>query len=176
MAGSLSMVAGHLAKYLELFGGDLEAKHHTAALRYVTFTVLGIPHTCCDPHGLRYIDDTSSFLEEVAETEDEHAHELGQLEELLEEFEGEVLKILQDANQAVADVISFWKRTWVNRMRDVLDRLNGNDLEDDKRRAAEEIGVKWYGPRPPKVRDNPHKKHTIEHWRHEMEKIMAECR
>lgn len=39
----------YFAQYLELFGRDLGVRHHTAALRYVTFTALGIPHSCCDP-------------------------------------------------------------------------------------------------------------------------------
>jgi hypothetical protein len=176
MKNSLSSMAAALGRYLKLFGGDLDLRHHSAALRYVTFTTLGIPHTCCDPYGSCWPDDMSCSSEEEEEIEDEHAYELGLLEELLREFEGQVTAILQDPNRGVSEVIRFWKRTWVSRMREVLARLHSNDLADDEKRAAEEVGVVWDRPqRPPEVRGNPYTRDTLEHWLYELEEIKAEC-
>ncbi|RYP92826.1 hypothetical protein DL770_000997 [Monosporascus sp. CRB-9-2] len=163
-------------QYLMLFGGDLEVRHHIAALRYLTFTALGIPHTCCDPYCDRAWEmSRARSPEDAAEVEDEHAYELALLEELLGEFNGEIIAILQDPDREIADLIAFWEHTWVSRMREVLDRLKSSDLGDDERRGAEEIGVVWDRPQPPKVRDNPYKKDTLDHWMYELEKIEAEC-
>ncbi|KAH6628338.1 hypothetical protein F5144DRAFT_578734 [Chaetomium tenue] len=181
----MTQAAADFTTYLELFGVDFEVRHHTAALRYVTFTVLGIPHTCCDPYESRWLSDMSEEMSEEMseqmsedEDEDEHAYEFGLLEKLLGEFEAEVIVILQDSNRGVADIIRFWNRTWVSRMRDVLNHLNGNGLGDDERKGAEEVGVKWDLPRPlkpPKAPDNPYEYGTLEYWKHELEKIKAEC-
>lgn len=75
----------------------------------------------------------------MAEVEDEHAYELELLEELLGEFEPQIVAILQDPSRGIADVIRFWKRTWVRRMREVLDHLEGNDLADEERLGAEGV-------------------------------------
>jgi hypothetical protein len=115
--------------------------------------------------------------EEAAEMEEEYAYELGLLEELLKEFEGELNAILQDPHQGMGDVIGFWKETWAKRMREVVDGLEGDRLAEDERWRAEEIGVVWDRPRPPTVRanSNPYSKKYIEHWLYELEKIEAEC-
>ncbi|KAH6634621.1 hypothetical protein B0J18DRAFT_416773 [Chaetomium sp. MPI-SDFR-AT-0129] len=47
------------------------------------------------------------------------------------------------------DLLKFWRVTWVNRMTQVVEGLYGNDLSDDERRAAEEVGVIWDRPTPP---------------------------
>jgi hypothetical protein len=167
--GFLSRVAAFLAEYLEHFGGNFEAKHHTAALRYMTFTALGIPHSCCDPHVTR-----ARNRELVAKFEEAHAYELELLDELLGEFEGRIMAILQNPTWEVDDVISFWRCTWVSRMGEVLGHLHGSDLTEDERRGAEEIGVVWDGPKPPNV-DNPYPRTTPEHWLYELEKIEAGC-
>ena len=64
------------------------------------------------------------------------------------------------------------------RMREVLDRLESDDLADDEKRAAEEIGVVWDRPiKPPGVDErpeNPHDRESPEHWMYELEKIEAE--
>ncbi|OIW33499.1 hypothetical protein CONLIGDRAFT_180622 [Coniochaeta ligniaria NRRL 30616] len=162
-------------RYLQLFGKHFDFRHHTAALRYVTFTALGIPHSCCDPDVYDGEDKRLPIPEEVVEVEDEHAYELRLLEELLLEFEGHLTAILQDPNRGIADVIRFWNRTWVNRMREVLDHLEGNRLTDDERRKAEEIGVVWDRPESPEVMDNPYSWDQMEHWIYKLEKIEAEC-
>ncbi|KAK3297421.1 uncharacterized protein B0H64DRAFT_392114 [Chaetomium fimeti] len=171
MRGSLSAVATYFTEYLEHFGGDLDVNHHTAALRYITFSALDIPHYCCGPNREVWGYDWRT----PAEVEEEHAYELRLLDELLSEFEKQIMAILQGPIGGVDGVIRFWKRTWVNRMREVLAGLARDDLASDAKRAAEDIGVVWDKPKPPKPRDNPYRKDTLEHWMHELEKIEAEC-
>ncbi|RYP06294.1 hypothetical protein DL765_009565 [Monosporascus sp. GIB2] len=168
VAGALSWLITGFTEYLMLFGGNLKVRHHTAALRYLTFTALGIRHSCCHPYYVKMFKD---------EVEDGQAYELALLEELLCEFEGELIAILQDADRGIPDLTGFWKRTWVRRMREVLDHLEGSDLTDDERRRAEEIGVVWdkVGPKPPRAIGNPYRRNTLDHWLYELEKVEAEC-
>jgi len=171
-----SRMAADLSVCLKTLDVDFEVRHHTAALRYATFTALGIPHTCCDPD---FPTKRRGWTPEwMAELEDEHAFELDLLNELLEEFEGQVMTILQDPKQGVEGVMHFWEGTWVTRMSEVLDRLESDDLADDEKRAAEEIGVVWDRPiKPPGVDErpeNPHDRESPEHWMYELEKIEAE--
>lgn len=109
--GLLFRVVASLIEYLEHFGGNLETRHHTAALRYMTFTALGIPHSCCDPRST-----TARTRELMPKFEEGHAYELEMLDELLGEFEERIMVILQDPTRAVHDVMCFWRHTWVSRM------------------------------------------------------------
>ncbi|KAH6632437.1 hypothetical protein F5144DRAFT_489559 [Chaetomium tenue] len=150
-------------RYMMDFPTHLEEKHHLAALRYFTFKCLNIPHTCCR----RQVTEGAWLGEEEQETdevedehdvdevEEEYAHCLLLLEELLVEFEPELTTALQ-ASDPVEDwdledtgPVGFWRVTWVNHMKQVVGELCGNELSDDERRAAEEVGVVWDRPTPP---------------------------
>ncbi|KAF9772753.1 hypothetical protein IL306_009510 [Fusarium sp. DS 682] len=123
-------------------------------------------------------DDFSVVGDELNdELNDEQVYELELLEELLHEFEEELIPILQDPDRGIANLTDFWKRTWVGRMTEVLDGLEGSDLPDDETRAAEEIGVVWDTPRPepPEVTGNPYCKASLDYWMYELEQIEAEC-
>jgi hypothetical protein len=162
----LDLITGFIL-YLEHFWCHLEVRHHITALRYITYTALGIRHSCCDPYSYDMSED---------EVEDEE-YKLELLEELLCEFEEAFMVIFQGPDQGFTSLAAFWQRTWVGRMSEVLDRLEGSDLPDDERRGAEEIGVVWDKPRPesPGVIGNPHRTTTLDFWMYELEKIEAEC-
>lgn len=172
-------VIRHFTLFLKYFGSDLKVRHHTAALRYLTYTALGIPHTCCIP----YYKPSPESNQNAEELENEHAYELELLEKLICDFERQITAIFHDSDQGVLDLIDFWERTWTRRMWEILDCLEGDDLGDQERRKAEEIGVVWDEPRPetpkmvssPKVVENPYENNTLDHWMHELEKIEAEC-
>ncbi|KAM3451214.1 hypothetical protein MY3296_005470 [Beauveria thailandica] len=166
--------------YLEHFGRHLEVRHHIAALRYITYTALGMPHSCCTLRdGCYVLDDDSSIVEDELEDELEYekVYDLELLEELLHEFGDELIAILQDPDRGNTDLTNFWKRTWVGRMTEVLDRLEGSDLPDDERHAAEEIGLVWdkFRPKSPEAIENPHRTTTLDFWMYELEKIEEEC-
>ncbi|PMB70677.1 hypothetical protein BM221_003132 [Beauveria bassiana] len=111
------------------------------------------------------------------EVKEEHAYNLELLEELLHEFERELIAILQDPDPKITNLTDFWERIWTGRMTEVQDRLDGSDLRDDERRTAEEIGVVWDKPRPEpsEVIENTHRPNTLDYWMYELEKIEAEC-
>lgn len=160
------------AHYLTLFGDHLDVRHHAAALRFLTWSALEITHTCCHPHYRRCEIDAAEF-------EDEFVYELTLLGELMREFEGEVVTIFEDPGQGIDELITFWRTRWVSRIQQVLSDLEGNELDDDERRRAEEIGVVWDKPRspppPPEVTDNPYEKDDLAYWMYELKKIEAEC-
>ncbi|OAA44722.1 hypothetical protein BBO_04205 [Beauveria brongniartii RCEF 3172] len=151
-----------------------------------------MPHSCCNLHVGCYVpDDDASIVEDELEDEledgpedeledeleDEKVYDLELLEELLHEFGDELIAILQDPDRGNTDLTNFWERTWVGRMTEILDRLEGSDLPDDERRAAEEIGLVWdkFRPKSPEVIGNPHRTTTLDFWMYELEKIEEEC-
>ncbi|KAH6838338.1 hypothetical protein B0I37DRAFT_316861 [Chaetomium sp. MPI-CAGE-AT-0009] len=160
--------------FLGLFGNHLEVQHHTASLRFLTFVALGIPHTCCNINFGRYRCPPS----DPEEIENEHAYELELLEWLLEEFESELIGILQDPGCGLDDLEDFWTGTWSNRVIEVRVHLDGSALSDAERERAEAIGVVWDQTSPPEpTRLNPFDQRTqaLDHWINELEKIEAEC-
>lgn len=169
----LPSILQHFILFLEYFGSDLEARHHTAALRYLTYTALEIPHSCCDP----YFERSDECYQDVEDFEIEHPYEMKLLEELLGDFERQIITIYRDPCHGVSDFVGFWKYTWTRRMREVLNGLEGDSLGYEERRMAEEIGVIWEEstPEPPIGAGNPYVLCDLNHWIYELEKIKEEC-
>ncbi|KAI0436950.1 hypothetical protein F4803DRAFT_197268 [Xylaria telfairii] len=161
-----------LVNYLTFSCDDLDAGDHIVMLQYMTYTALGIPHSCCQ---LYRTHAHQNFYGKFEEIQDEYAYDLALLEELVNELESELVAILRNPEQGLVDLISFWERTWAGRVGEILDRLEGNDLTDDERRGAEEIGVVWdkMGPEPPPEVEEDWRK--LDYWMAKLEKIEAEC-
>ncbi|CAH0017327.1 unnamed protein product [Clonostachys rhizophaga] len=171
---SISGMISSFIHYLEDFWVHFEVRHYTEALRYLTFEILGIPHCCCQA--------TAPVCDSPDEIEDKHGYELALLEELMHEFGGKLTNVLQHPSLSIDHIIKFWTHTFVDRMVEVLDKLEGDNLTVDEKREAEEIGVVWkaLGPEPPEpptpeILDNPYDKSTIDHWMYEVYKIEAAC-
>ncbi|CAG9980464.1 unnamed protein product [Clonostachys byssicola] len=170
----ISRMINPFIHYLEEFWAYFEVRHHTEALRYLTFELLGISHCCCQA--------TDPVCDSPDEIEEKHGYELALLEELMHEFSGKLTKVLKDPSLSIDHITKFWTHTWVDRMTEVLDKLEGDNLTVDEKREAEEIGVVWktLGPEPPEsptpeILDNPYDKSTIDHWMYEVYKIEAAC-
>ncbi|KAF5548236.1 ankyrin repeat-containing protein [Fusarium mexicanum] len=164
---SLLNLIDNFISYLKQFSCYLEERHHYKALRYITFTALGLRHSCCA------VDHDSS----EDGLEDDQWHTLALLEDLLHEFEASLTAILQDPTKGVCDITHFWQRTWVGRMSVVLCHLEGSDLPLDEKLAAEEIGVVWNkaGPELHAEIETPHYGSAIEYWLSELRKIEEQC-
>jgi len=161
-------------RYLACAGGVLEPRHHGAALRFLTFEALQMRHTCCTPEGgAEHYFWRCPPRDVNEEADEEPGYDLMVLEELLEEFDREVAGILQDQDRGIDLLVEFWERTWVNRVTEARDRLEGDQLSDDERRRAEEIGVVWDRPAP-EVTGNPFSKDTEDYWFYELDKIEVE--
>ncbi|KAK7968823.1 hypothetical protein PG996_002747 [Apiospora saccharicola] len=57
-------------------------------------------------------------------------------------------------------------------MQKVLTELNSDDIGEDAKRGAEEIGVVWSKPEPPPESKNPFDKTSMEYWYFELEEIV----
>ena len=131
-----------ISLYLKTFGFSMGLKYHMDALRWATFEVLCIQHTCCfnywRPHR-RLLD-----IDNIKEIVEEQADLLQILEKLVGEFGNRITEILgRDNSDTLAHLAFFWTVDWYTRMQEVLAELDGNNLSEEERRAAEDIGVKW---------------------------------
>ncbi|KAI3574497.1 hypothetical protein IWW34DRAFT_705998 [Fusarium oxysporum f. sp. albedinis] len=172
----LSQLVARFIVYLEHFSCYLEPRDHYASLRYITYTALGIHHSCCVDRHNRWRMYEDPFYSVEDGLGDDESHKLALLGDLLGEFEENITSILEDPDRGIRGLIDFWERTWVGRISEVLYRLEGSDLLDDERRAAEEIGVIWdkAGPELPGEMENPYQSSTIEYWLYELRKIEGE--
>ncbi|KAK6064122.1 hypothetical protein SCUP234_13127 [Seiridium cupressi] len=135
------------SEYLRSFWSDLGPVHIKEAVRYLTFRALEIKHTCYH----RPEDDWHVFDEAERKSEDEIEHIQNEqaeliclLEQLIYEFEGKIDKILENDSTEPDGIIAFWIGCWLDRMQDEIEKLAGNNVPDDKRRGAEELGVVWH--------------------------------
>ncbi len=163
--------------YLINFWADLGLQHHVAAIRYLTFSALGITHTCCNDE----YDVRSSRLtgEDVDEIHEEEGPMINLLEELLEEFVPKVTALLRCESCGPDKFIEFLKDYWPHRMRDVLDDFGNNRSYEEEIQAAEEIGVVWDDLSSDLFSDstqdqNPYTLDTLEHWMYKLDQIASE--
>lgn len=143
--------------------------NHSSAIRCLTFSALGITHTCCDQKLFEPVYLTDVEIDEIHE---EQGHLLALLEELLEEFEPRVTAVLSKSDRP-DELIGFLEGYWLNRMTEVLESLDGDDISEEERQAARNIGVIWDDPQP-LVSSNPYDKETIEYWYYELDQIESE--
>ncbi|CZR32043.1 uncharacterized protein FPRO_02076 [Fusarium proliferatum ET1] len=175
----LKLIDGFII-YLSHFSCHFRRWHHYAAIRFLTFAALEISHCCCRTRCWDRVfeDDVDSNENGLG---DDQGYKLALLEDLINEFEETMSSVLENPDTGTDELIEFWERAWVGRMSEVLDRLEGCDLPEDEKLAAEEIGVVWdkVGPEPPEPRPdeigNPYDKDMVEYWLYELRKIEEEC-
>ncbi|KAI2602715.1 hypothetical protein GGR54DRAFT_653579 [Hypoxylon sp. NC1633] len=165
-----------MSDYYGLCDPELALLTYKAAIRYMTFEIMGITHTCCNTeslaeNGAEWVerDDRDLINEEQAPLLELH-------EELVAEFEEEALEFIEDESDDCPGFPEFWKSYWIERMMEVLEELDGDDLTDEERRGAEEIGVAWCEPVPveEEVNQNPYDDKTLEFYFYELDLICPE--
>ncbi|KAL7809237.1 hypothetical protein V8C26DRAFT_272538 [Trichoderma gracile] len=134
-------VAAEFTAYLKQYGNALQREHYHAAIRLITFEVLGIRHTCLK----EWPDEGDLEAEEVAEIQDEYAELLELLESLVEEFEEHAFEAIEAATDRVDRMIAFWNGYWVDRMHQLRSELSR--AGEESKLAAEMLGVSW-APEP----------------------------
>ncbi|KAI1271758.1 hypothetical protein F5Y07DRAFT_404106 [Xylaria sp. FL0933] len=148
-----------------------------AAVRRTTFDVLGLTHTCCNFDG--YLVDYRASLrtpEEAEEINSEQSTLLDLFADLLIELDGIAHEDRGGVPLIVHDPEEFWMNRWLPLITETLDNLDGDDLTEEERSAAEAIGVVW-GPRPAEVvreESNNLRRYSPEWTMKELEKIMSE--
>lgn len=107
-----------------------------SAVRYATFELLGIRHTCCHAYYHPHREN-----EELDELRQEDRFLVARLEDLVADFEVELDQMSQE--QYVNKRVSFWHDYWLPRMQKVLESIESAEIEGPDKAAAEEIGVVW---------------------------------
>lgn len=112
-----------------------------SVVRYATFEMMGIRHTCCH-------DDTGPTLGrnrqnmELDELRQEDSFLINLLDDLATEFEVKLEEMVQE--QYVNKRVSFWHGCWLPRIQQVLESIHSANIEEPDKVAAEEIGVVWH--------------------------------
>lgn len=103
-------------------------------LRYLTFTALGLRHSCCRLAQDEGIQDWDS--EEVEDVMEEQKEEFVRLEELLED--------LRQDYKGGPDLETFVDGYWGPKVSAVMKELNSRKLDEDDMRAAQELAFTWH--------------------------------
>ncbi|KAL2274458.1 hypothetical protein FJTKL_03210 [Diaporthe vaccinii] len=164
------LVSGFAAKVSELlqnFPLDVSVwvKMSKAGLRYFTFSMLDLRHTCCNIYAAG--GPTVFTLEEVDEIRDEEHERLGVSEQLIRELEVQYDNFQSTGKQG-DKFTNFLTAHWVPKMEQVLADLERRDLSARELRAAEEAGVIWDKP-PTQVAEEPVK--DFEYWMRKLDDI-----
>lgn len=111
-----------------------------SAVRYATFEMLGIRHTCYHANSQRFHPDRKN--EELDELRQEDSFLVSLLDELVIEFEVQLEEMVQ--KRYVNKRVSFWHDCWLPRIHEVLESIHSVDIEEPDKAAAEEIGIVWH--------------------------------
>ncbi|KAI1874013.1 uncharacterized protein JN550_002592 [Neoarthrinium moseri] len=120
---------GGIIEKFDMFDGTWSLADHLQAVRFLTFELLGLTHTCCD-------DEWDIYHQDEVEQDEESMIEL--FEGLVEEFMTQVRAV-----PAGASYVGFWRSCFLVRIDEVLESLNGSDICEKQRRGAEALGVVW---------------------------------
>lgn len=157
VAGSPNSLAHAMVLFFNLLGLVLEKKTLDAAIRFLTFQELDIVHTCTHTDEWSMEEFTTEDIQEIHHDESES---LELLEELVKEFGSKVDELLENDLSDKTFLQNFWIEYWAPRMNEALASREGNDLTEEGRTKAEEIGVIW--KETSAVCDNPRKNEGIE--------------
>ncbi|RYP19451.1 hypothetical protein DL765_003352 [Monosporascus sp. GIB2] len=92
-------------------------------------------------------------------------------EELVVEFGKKALMFIKNGPDGRPLFPDFWSSYWIVRIKEVLEKLDGQELTDAERRGAEEIGVQWCDPVEKKEEENPYGRMTLEYYFYELDLI-----
>ncbi|PNP84196.1 hypothetical protein FNYG_02884 [Fusarium nygamai] len=115
--------------------GGAYSRVYPAVLRYLTFSALGLRHTC---YGLENMGSISNLeSDEIDEIHDEDSAKLQLLEDLVKDFE------TRSGSISSSDWSSFLQDVWAPKIRDTLEEINRRKLTEEDLRRAEDCGVVW---------------------------------
>lgn len=144
---SLQKIASLFSSYIGLYHKDMQVAQYMEAVRYFTFVSLDIRHTCPHEHPFLWSEDQEPALLSKDDIYHIHAEQHGiyeLLESLIRGFEAEMMEILVRADSDATEIIRFWEEGWPKKMQEEIEKLNGSEVPDDEKLAAEELGVVWH--------------------------------
>lgn len=107
-----------------------------SAVRFLTFELLGVRHTCS--HDYTKVDKPTA--DEIEELMSEDAWLVELLEDLIEKFESELQSFITPDDPLG---MPFWATQWPERMKEVLAQLSEYKMEEDELLSAQQLGVTW---------------------------------
>lgn len=163
-----------IESYYQTCSTELIKLTYAAAIRYTTFNALGFRHTCCNPFDVIRGWDLSDSDDEDA-TNGNQASLLEMLGELAAEFEEKAREIIKQGTDTSTEFSRFWSSYWIMRIREVLETLNNDELTDEERRGAEDIGVRWCEPPATKEQRRPdYHRGSLEYYFDRLDRICPE--
>lgn len=161
-----------IASHYRRCGPELTLITYKAAIRFMSFFVLGLSHTCCNAWNIARCGEEWVDRDDVDMCNEEQAPLLETLEKLVAEFEekaGEYLKTDPDGGN---EFPQFWVQYWKVRMEEELRELETIKLTDEERHSAEEVGVRWGDQ---EAKENPYDdQRDLEYWFFELDEICPE--
>lgn len=116
---------------------NLTTEQLRSAVRYLTFDILGIRHTCS--HARTQVDKPTE--DEIQELMSEDVSLLELLEQLVETFDLELQSSITEEDPLG---LPFWKTHWAVRMKELLATLDEYRMDDDELLSAQQLGVIWH--------------------------------
>lgn len=111
-----------------------------SAIRYLTFEILEIRHTCFrkkyDSRVIEWLTD-----DDIDELMGEDSTLLELLEELVREFDLELQTHIAEEDPLG---LCFWKTYWPEHMEEVTRKLDGDRMNEDELLATQQLGVTWH--------------------------------
>lgn len=135
-------------------------------LRYMTFTALGLRHSCCRLAQFDVVQDWD--IKDMDEIMEEQHEETLRLEAFLEELE-------QDHRNS-PDLETFVDVCWGPKVSMVIDELNARKLDEDDLKAAQETGIEWHCFETKTVENDYSRSSDLEYWMEKLNAIVPEPR
>ncbi|KAF5514512.1 hypothetical protein CGCF413_v001609 [Colletotrichum fructicola] len=133
-------------------------------LRYMTFTALGLRHSCCRLAQFDVVQDWD--IKDMDEIMEEQHEETLRLEAFLEELE-------QDHRNS-PDLETFVDVCWGPKVSMVIDELNARKLDEDDLKAAQETGIEWHCFETKTVENDYSRSSDLEYWMEKLNAIVPE--
>ncbi|KAK7972560.1 hypothetical protein PG988_006694 [Apiospora saccharicola] len=114
---------------------------YCSAMRFESFEVLRLKHTCCYSRSLRprWDPDRTMDRDDIFEIQDEQADLIETVECLSRDFESG----LADVEGDLRDLQAYYDHYWVSRVLTKLEEIERSRMTDEERRKAELLGVEW---------------------------------
>ncbi|KAI0547162.1 hypothetical protein F4679DRAFT_555052 [Xylaria curta] len=163
-------IAERISSFLRSLALDLSQWDRVTilALRYFTFQVLELRHTCCFlPWSVCELSD-----DDIAEIEDENRVQLDLLELLLQDFQVAYDRFESQDSQG-DKFTSFLTAEWAPKMQQTLADQEAIQLTAYEKMEAERIGVRWQ-PEPEVQNKREYDWRDLEYWMEDLDNIMPE--
>lgn len=163
-SASVPAIAQKISEFLSKTTPNLSNAVSNLALRYFTFEVLDLRHTCCE---MPYRESTWS-AEEIEEIADEDHEKLELFELLLRRFQAQYL-YFQNHDETGHKLASFLTTQWSPGMQQVLADAEVIELTEEEKRKAKEVGVQWELVSEKKIKEE---KKDLDYWLRRLDKIL----